>query len=129
MSYYREADGTIVANADCEHLVREHIGFQQGTVRREDGRFVLLDPDLLSMCGKRVPRPHTRRPPRYKSVRQKVDEDLMDELVCRMTDDKLDVNCPQDKSKCRFWNDVFLVCAAKECVMKEEEKVKRRTDG
>lgn len=129
MSYYRESDGTIVVNKDCEHLVHEHIGFQQGTARRKDGRLVLLDPDLLSMCGKRVPRPHTRRLPRFKSAHQKVNEDVMDELVCKMAQEMPDANCPQDKSKCKFWNDVFLVCAAKECVMKEKEKVRRRKNG
>lgn len=119
MSYYRESDGTIVVNSDCEHLIKEHIGFQMGTVRREDGRFVLLDPDLLSMCGKRVPRPHTRRPPRFKSMHQKVNEDLMDELMCKL-EDQLPENCPRKQSECKFYNEVFEVCSAKKCVNKQE---------
>ena len=128
MSYYREANGTIVVNKDCEHLVKEHIGFQMGTIRRDDGRLILLDHDLLSVCGKRVPRPHTRRPPRFKTALKKVHEDVMDELVSKW-DEEVNFNCPRDKSKCKFWNDVFLVCAAKECVMKEKEKVRRRKNG
>lgn len=121
MSYYREADGTLVANRDCEHLVREHIGFQQGTMRRDDGRFVLLDPDLASMCGKRVPRPHTRRPPRFKSMHQKVNEDLMDELMCKL-EDPLPENCPRKRSECKFYNEVFEVCSAKECIKRKEDR-------
>ncbi len=121
MSYYREADGTLVANRDCEHLVREHIGFQQGTVRRDDGRFVLLDPDLVSMCGKRVPRPHTRRHPRFKSALRKVGEDIIDELASKWSNG-LDENCPHDHRKCRFYNEVFEVCSAKECIKGKEDK-------
>lgn len=119
MSYYRDSDGTIVINKDCEHLVNEHIGFQMGTIRHEDGRLVLLDPDLLSMCGKRVPRPHIRKPPHFKTAIRKVHEDVMDELVSKWTNDMYE-NCPHDKSKCRFYNDVFEVCSAKEGLMKEE---------
>lgn len=104
-----EKDGTIVACEDCAHLVREHIGFQMGTVRREDGRFVLLDRDLLSMCGKRRRRPGERKAPVYKSPAVKVCEEIIKKMK-----KQLPRECPQKKTVCRFFNDAFQACAATE---------------
>lgn len=110
MSWYREHDGTIIVCEDCEHLIHEHIGFQMGTTRRSDGKLILLDPDLLSMCGKRKRRyPSNRKPPR--STHLIVCSDIIDDFISR--DNNLE-DCPMDKSKCRFYNDVFCVCVIEE---------------
>lgn len=110
MSWYAESDGTIIVSDDCDHS-RDHIGFQMGTLRRaEDGKLVLLDTDLLSMCG-----PHVKAP--SDTRRRPADEDVDDLLMAtkkalkRVAHGKMDYGCPQDKKKCRFWNNVFGVCS------------------
>ena len=49
MSWYREADGTIVVE-DGQELLKNHLN--HGFLTREDGKVILLDYDLLWLCGK-----------------------------------------------------------------------------
>lgn len=104
-----DKDGTIVVREDCAHLVHEHIGFQMGTCRRADGRLVLLDHDLLSMCGKRTRRPGPRKAPYYKHPIRSVCDGIMEKMKNR-----LPRSCPQKKDVCRFYNNAFQTCAASE---------------
>lgn len=117
MSWYKESDGTIIVTG-LDDLVHSNITFKMSTVRRDDGKLVLIDYQALYLCGKRVRRPSSRRPPRYKPAIQHVCEDIIDSFVTR---DVVPDNCPMEKSKCVFWNDVFLVCSANECVKNKEK--------
>lgn len=134
MSWYTESDGTIIVSDDCDHS-RDHIGFQMGTIRRlEDGKLVLLDTDLLSMCG-----PHVKAPSDTRG--RPADEDVDGLLIASrkaaklIGHGKIGHGCPQDKKKCRFWNDVFGVCSiARRWRAKEREdapcaREKRMTSG
>jgi len=107
LSWYKETDGTIVVCEDCAHLVHEHIGFQMGTCRRHDGKLVLLDNDLLSMCGKRTRRPGTRKRPFRNDPLRSVCVGVVQRMRKRLPD-----TCPMKKSACRFYNDAFQTCAA-----------------
>lgn len=126
MSWYQSRDGSIVVCKDCEHLVHEHIGFQMGTMLDCSGRLILMDTDLLSMCGKRVPRPNSRGKPVFKSAFRMVMDSLGPKLARQFHGP-----CPAKKSACMFYNDVFLTCSASEetaerlscpCVATETEK-------
>lgn len=115
MSWYRDYDGKIVVCKDCEHLVHEHIGFQMGTMRCSDGRMVLLDMDLLSMCGKRKrrPRPHMAR--RRRGLGFGLDRKLRERWRS-----ELPIGCPADNSKCRFFNNYLAICAATAAALRKE---------
>ena len=52
MSWHRESDGTIVVNKDCEDLVHTNVQFQMGTMRRHDGKLIVIDNSILYLCGK-----------------------------------------------------------------------------
>lgn len=104
MSWYKERDGTIVVGEDSEDLVRTNIVFQMGTVRRHDGKLVLLDPDLKWMCGKKKRRPYHRK----KDVRS----DYMKLMapVGKLLAQERSPGCVMDNKKCKFWNSRFLTC-------------------
>ena len=123
MSWYKDTDGKIIVCEDCAHLVKEHIGFQMGTVRRPDGKLVLIDPDLLSMCGPRKRRPSTRKPPTYKTPLRACCDVIVKRMQKRLQD-----RCPAKKSACRFYNDVFFTCSASDEAF-EKENLPCMTEG
>ncbi len=123
MSWYKDTDGKIIVCEDCAHLVEEHIGFQMGTVRRPDGKLVLMDPDLLSMCGPRKRRPHTRKPTTYKTPLRACCDVIVKRMQKRLQD-----RCPAKKSACRFYNDVFFTCSASDEAF-EKENLPCMTEG
>ena len=106
MSWYTEADGTIVVTEDCDRS-REHIGFQMGTMRRYDGKLVLLDADLLSMCGERI------KPPAGREEGLGETNELVEahKGAMALLKRKVPDGCPRSKRVCRFWNEVFSVCS------------------
>ncbi|MBO6031792.1 MAG: hypothetical protein J6Q22_10090 [Prevotella sp.] len=112
MSWYTESDGTIIVCPDSDQL-KSHIGFQMGTILRYDGKLVLIDPDLLWMCGKKT----TEK--KWEQEHSPVEEDGVDltapykkavEFIS-IPSQRHQEGCPRDKTKCRFWNDVFDVCS------------------
>lgn len=118
MSWYREEDGTVVCCEDVAELVKSNISFQMGTVRRaSDGKLVLIDEDLLWMCGKRKRRPAVRRDdvPRRTAYAEGLYRAIHKALKARVPD-----GCPADKGRCRFWNDAFEVCSLGGLVPKTE---------
>ena len=112
MSWYIESDGTIIVCPDSDQR-KNHIGFQMGTVLRYDGKLVLTDTDLLWMCGKKT----TEK--KWEQEHSPVEEDeeecnvpgIITKALKFANRQKPSPNCPMDKKKCRFWNDVFYVCS------------------
>ena len=112
MSWYTESDGTIIVCPDSDQR-KTHIGFQMGTVLRYDGKLVLTDYDLLWMCGKKT----TEK--KWEQEHSPVEEDeeecdlagVLTKALKFANRQKPSPNCPMDKKKCRFWNDVFYVCS------------------
>lgn len=112
MSWYAESDGTIIVCPDSDQR-KTHIGFQMGTILRHDGKLVLIDPDLLWMCGKKT----TEKKWEQEHSPSEEDEEecnvagILTKALKFATRQKHFHNCPMDKKKCRFWNDVFYVCS------------------
>ena len=106
MSWYREADGTIVVE-DGQELLKNHLN--HGFLVREDGKVILLDYGLLYLCGKE----HKKR--RFfgrKDSETVTWERPYKNAIKLMKKDNYDYgDCPQDKSKCKFWNEYFSICA------------------
>ena len=117
MSWYREADGTIVV--EDTDLIKTHLN--HGFLLREDGKLILLDYSQLYLCGKE----HKKR--RFFGRRDS--EEVTWKLPYKnaiklMKKDSYDYgDCPMDKSKCRFWNDYFNICSIySNFEMKKKEK-------
>jgi hypothetical protein len=106
MSWYREGDGTIVVE-DGHELLKDHLN--HGFWVREDGKVVLLDYDLLYLCGKE----HKKR----RFLGRRSSEEVTMSLPYRKAIEILKKDygeyhlCPKDKSKCRFWNNLFEICS------------------
>ena len=106
MSWYREPDGTIVVE-DGQELLKNHLN--HGFLTREDGKVILLDYDLLYLCGKE----HKKRRFFGRRDSEEVTWKLpYNNAIKFMKKDSYDYGeCPMDKSKCRFWNDYFDICS------------------
>lgn len=126
MSWHRECDGTIVVNKDCEGLVHSNVQFQMGTMRRPDGKLIVIDDSILYLCGK-------EKKPRRFLGRKSSDEVTFREpfryvmkVLRRGTKATLPLIhlCPRNKKKCRFWNDVFEICSI---ARNHEAKIKENT--
>ena len=124
MSWYAESDGTIIVCPDSDQR-KTHIGFQMGTILRYDGKLVLTDPDLLWMCGKKT----TEK--KWEQEHSPVEEDeeecnvagILTKALKSANRQKPSLDCPMDKKKCRFWNNVFYVCSiARKWKQKIEQK-------
>ena len=105
MSWYRESNGTIVV--DDPNLIKTHlnIGFW---IREEDGKLILLDESLLYLCGKeRKRRSFKGRRSSSEVTRSK----SYGTVISLLTKDRVPDTCCKDKSKCRFWNNVFHICS------------------
>ena len=112
MSWYTESDGTIIVCPDSDQR-KTHIGFQMGTILRYDGKLVLIDNDLLWMCGKKT----TEEKWKKEHCPHEADEEeptiafFLASALKKSVHNKIPLGCPMDKKKCRFWNDVFHVCS------------------
>ena len=105
MSWYKEPDGTIIV--EDEDLLKNHLN--HGFWLREDGKLVLLDYSLLYLCGKE----HKKRRFFGRKDSEQVTWEIPFKNAMKLIrkDDNDYADCPQDKSKCRFWNDSFSICS------------------
>ena len=125
MSWHREG-GDIVVNKDCEGLVHTNLQFQMGTMRRSDGKLIVIDHSILYLCGKenKQRKFFGRRSSEEVTFREPF-RNVM-KMVRRGTKaiGPLIHLCPMDKQKCRFWNDAFYVCSI---ARDHEAKMKENT--
>lgn len=124
MSWYTESDGTIIVCPDADQR-KTHIGFQMGTILRYDGKLVLTDTDLLWMCGKKTTEKQWEQ--EHRQIEEDEEECNMAGILTKAlkfaTHQKISAECPMDKKKCRFWNNVFDVCSiARKWKQKIEQK-------
>ena len=124
MSWYSESDGTIIVCPDADQR-KTHIGFQMGTILRHDGKLVLIDNDLLWMCGKKTTE---KKWEQEHSPAEEDEEELtvagyITKALKSANRQTISLDCPKDKKKCRFWNNVFYVCSiSRKWKKKIEEK-------
>ena len=105
--HYKIGDNMWVVEGDPDFL-RHHLN--HGFLEDESGRIICIDPSMLYMCGRLI---HKRR-----FFGRRSNEEVTIAKAWENTVKSLDrciakqpTDCPRDKSKCRFWNDVFDVCS------------------
>lgn len=105
MSWKRE-NGTIVCDED---FTKNHLNF--GTIRRPDGKVIVLDESLMHYCGKQKKRRFFGRRSSEEVTAKEPFEIAM--KVMRRNGKATDsyMHCPRRHSGCRFFNDVFQVCS------------------
>ena len=121
--HYQIGDSAWVVEGDPDFL-KKHLNF--GFLQDERGRIICTDYSLLYLCGRRI------RKRRFKGRRSSEEVDAMQPFQNAMKCLKRNIRkqhvffglCPADKSKCRFWNDVFQVCSI---ARNDEAKIKENT--
>lgn len=115
MNWYRD-NGMIVVCGGSEHLARENICLQMGTMRLPDGRLILTDHSLLWMCGKKRRRPSRKRAERTPPIL------ALSRRIVKSAGENDVLGCVADKGLCRFYNDYFCTCSLNSADRRKHER-------